>query len=212
MTREQCEQNFERFREDVKDHRVTVLREDGLYRHLRCSRGGYAYQFDVVTWPGYLAYTGDMGSFVFSRLPDMFEFFRGRREALVDLGYLAEKAVAADKPDGIRRYSEDRFREAVLADFAEFVDGHALTKGEADGLWQQIEDEVLSCGDNSHDAHSAAGRFRWEPDEPHKAQRQEVFPDFWEKRLEEYTTRFWWCCYAVPWAIEQYDRAKEATT
>ena len=28
--------------------------------------------FDIVTWPGYLCYSGDMGCFVFTRLPDMF--------------------------------------------------------------------------------------------------------------------------------------------
>lgn len=69
-----------RFDQDIAEHTVSVVRDDGEYRHLRCQRPGtWSYGFDIVTWPGYLAYTGDMGSFLFSRVRDMFEFFRGER-------------------------------------------------------------------------------------------------------------------------------------
>lgn len=207
------QQEFERFQRDVAEHAVSVLRDDGLYRHLRCRRGdSYTYGFDVITWPGYLCYTGDMGSFVFARIPDMFEFFRGRRKAVVDRRYLAEKAVAVDKPDGIRAYSEDLFKAAVKADFDSFVEGDGLTPEQAADLWRQIEDDVLSCGDDrhGHDAVEAAMTFRWVPEQLGLTQGREVFPFFYEHRLEEFTTRFWWCCYAVPWAIEQYDATKTA--
>jgi hypothetical protein len=206
---EEYRKQFERFCADIKGHSVTVLREDGLYRHLRCRRGdSYTYGFDVITWPGYLAYTGDMGCFVFSRLPDMFGFFRGRREAMVDRGYLAEKCTAKDKPDGIREYSEERFQEVVSQRFEEFAEGHELTPAQREDLWQQIEDDVLSCGDNHHDAVRAATEFRWVEADAGDTYGREVFTDFWEHRLEEYTSRFWWCCYAIPWAIEQYDRQR----
>jgi hypothetical protein len=202
---------FERFQFDVAGHGLTVLRDDGLYRHLRCRRDdSYTYGFDVITWPGYLCYTGDMGCFVFSRIPDMFGFFRGRDGAVVDRGYLAEKAVAADKHDGIRAYSEPLFRAAVKADFDLFVETHELTPEQGADLWECIEDNVLSCDDNQHSAVEAALNFRWAPDHVSEPRGREVFTDFWEHRLEDYTGRFWWCCYAVPWAIAQYDALRPA--
>jgi hypothetical protein len=196
---QEYEKQFAQFRENVGKHAVTVLRDDGLYRHLRCSAGSYHMQFDVVTWPGYLAYAGDMGSFVFSRLPDMFEFFRGRQTAMIDRGYLAEKAVASDRHDGLRAYSEEMLRRAVKADFDAFIEAHE--PDDADELWEAIEEDVLSCADNHVGAVNAALEFHW----PRGRGGRAVFPDFWEHRVEDYTPRFWWCCYAIPWAIEQYD-------
>lgn len=55
------DQQLERFLKDVSEHELTVLHEDGLYRHLRFARPNSGqYHFSIVTWPGYLAYTGDM--------------------------------------------------------------------------------------------------------------------------------------------------------
>jgi hypothetical protein len=70
----------ERFESDTAEHELTVLRDEGLYRHLSYGkpRSG-TMRVDVVTWPGHLAYVGDMGAFVFSRVADMFTFFRGDR-------------------------------------------------------------------------------------------------------------------------------------
>ena len=69
----------EHFESATAEHTVTILRDDGLYRHLRCQKPGtWIYGFDIVTWPGYLAFVGDVGDFVFSRTRDMFEFFRGQ--------------------------------------------------------------------------------------------------------------------------------------
>jgi hypothetical protein len=201
---DEYKKQFEQFENDVAEHTVSVLREDGLYRHLRCRRDdSYIYGFDIITWPGYLCYSGDMGCFVFTRLPDMFAFFRGRRTAMVDRGYLAEKAVAADKHDGIREYSEELFRAAIKVDFDTFVESHSLEPSRAAEVWQSIEDDVLSSADNHSEAVSAALAFQWPLDAYGRGRH--VFPDFWEHRLEDYTTRFGWCCYAVPWAIEHYD-------
>lgn len=193
------EGQFARFTEDVQNHRVTVLRDDGLYRHLRCSKGSYVYQFDVVTWPHHLAYSGDMGSFMFSRIEDMFEFFRGRRSAVIDRQYLAEKAVAVCKTDGLKRFSAERFRSLIL----ELAESHAEGYPQEcrEDLLARVRDEVLWAADQGQDyALRVAGEFEFDG--------SPVFHDLWDHGLEEHTARFWWCCYAVPWAIEQYDRLK----
>jgi hypothetical protein len=86
----------------------------------------------------------------------------------------------------------------------------STTSEQAAELWQQVEDDVLSSGVNLHDAVNAATTFRWAPDHLSEPRGREVFPDFWEHTLEDYTPRFVWCCYAIPWAIEQYDTALRA--
>lgn len=57
-----------RFPSDIATHRMTVIKDDGVYRHLRFRRPDTnCYSFDILTWPGYLAYVGDMGDYVFQR-------------------------------------------------------------------------------------------------------------------------------------------------
>ena len=76
-----------RFLGDIKDHTLQILRDEGVYRHIQVkSPGSYCYAFEVITWPGWLCYTGDMGSYTFQRLNDMFEFFR--RDPRSDDGHL----------------------------------------------------------------------------------------------------------------------------
>lgn len=202
---ENYQKQFDQFRADIAQHTIIVKRNDGLYRHLRCSRGGkYAHSFEVITWPGYLCYCGDMGCFVFTRLPDMFEFFRGRVTAMIDRDYIAEKAVAVDKPDGLRGFSEELFEAAVKADFESFTED--WSEEDKARLWEEIDDCVLQAASDGPSAAIEAAMSM-----SHNG--RDVCPDFYEHQLEEFTSRFVWCCYAIPWAIEQYDaamRLKEA--
>jgi len=78
--------------ERFKDHTVTVQHNEGMYRQWRCQKPGTRNcYFDVTTWPGYLAITGDIGDFVFARCDDMIPWVGG---AVRDPGYAAEKCVA----------------------------------------------------------------------------------------------------------------------
>jgi hypothetical protein len=89
-----------RFPDDIAQHQMKVKRNDGLYRHIYFGRPGTGnMSFSITTWPGYLAYTGDMGDYVFCRLDDMFQFFRTDRTP--NYSYWAEKVVAQDKADGV---------------------------------------------------------------------------------------------------------------
>lgn len=89
-----------RFLINTANHTMKVHRDDGIYRHLEFSRNGSnSYRFDLVTWPGYLCVTGDMGTWTFSRITDMFDFFTashfGRQESfLINPGYWSEKFEA----------------------------------------------------------------------------------------------------------------------
>jgi hypothetical protein len=192
----------ERFLKEVEQHQMTVLRDDGVNRHIRFRKPGTGNMgFDLITWPGYLCYTGDMGTYVFSRLRDMFEFFRTDREhqrkdgrtLFINRGYWAEKVQAVDKSSGLLEYSADKFREVV----SELLDGMDASAA----LREAVEDEVLCAADEGGQAaHDAASGFKFEG--------KHVFRDFWEYSLDIYTFRFVWCCYALAWGIEQYDKAK----
>lgn len=191
----------ERFLKDVSNHVMTVVRDDGVHRHLRFAKPGTGIMhFDIVTYPDYLVYSGDMGCYVFSRLRDMFEFFRVRpREGdkpgqlHINESYWAEKLEATDRPDGHLEYSADLFRQRVT---------EILDDMEADqDLRDEVQEYVLDYADDGEvRARDALDQFE------HNGRR--IFHDTWEWDLKEYTSRFVWCCYALAWGIQQYDAAK----
>lgn len=208
------------FLRDVEKHQMLVLRDDGIYRHIRFKRSDtMCMHFDLITWPGYLCYTGDMGSYVFTRLRDMFEFFRTDRDSTwlkknnltlgVNQRYWGEKLQASDKHDGFKKFSPDKFDAAIRNYFARWLRDNrdTTTKEERRDLWESICINVL-------DSNSDSGGYRKQC-AAHDFYRQVNkrvcfrFEDFWETDVEEYTHRFTWCCYALAWGIEQYDKAKK---
>ena len=69
MTPSYPDYDVHRFLPDVAEHKLTVLHDEGLYRHLRFQKPGTGfYWFDLITWPGNLAFKGDMGGFMFARI------------------------------------------------------------------------------------------------------------------------------------------------
>ena len=191
----------ERFGKDVAQHVMTVEIDNGVHRCLHFGRpGSGVYSFRVVTWPGHLYIGGGCGDFVFSRLTDMFEFFRSDH-GRVNLGYWSEKLQASAARAGYEKYSERVFREAIEQRLTDWIDGEDLTAEQIEELREQVADKVLAwASDGEYAAHTAARDFRFNGDE--------VFTDFWETDLKEYTYGFVWACHAIVWAIAQYDAAK----
>ena len=106
------------FLRDTAEHRVEILHDDGVYRLLRCRKPKtMAYGFDIVTWPGHLAISGDMGSGLFARLPDMFEFFRQPDDGPLRINpdYWHEKLEADCRRAEAHRFSPERFRQVVVS-------------------------------------------------------------------------------------------------
>lgn len=200
---------LEQFHKDIATHELTVVLDDGVHRHLRFRRPGtYCYGFDVVTWPGYLAISGDMGAAVFSRLNDMFEFFRQQpagddpQTLYINPGYWAEKCVANDGPR--EEFDAASLREFVTRAFNEFVDQEGAPEAAAaDELWEQLDSEVLSA-ESTHDAIVALSEFESDND------LKLGFPDAWElaSSFEVYTFHFIWRLYAIAHAVRAYDAAK----
>lgn len=87
------EPSVEVFLKDVSDHKMEIALDSGTYRHLKFkqSNNSWNMHYSLVTWPGYLCICGDMGTWTFARLPDMFDFFRSPREMAINPSYWAEK-------------------------------------------------------------------------------------------------------------------------
>lgn len=210
----------EQFLEDVDHHEMKVIRDDGIHRHIMFRKPGTrCYQFELITWPGYLCYCGDMGTFVFQRLEDMFEFFRmdrrdfnyrTERTLQINPGYWSEKLEAVNKSGGHTEFSEDLFKRAVLDYLVDWIRNHRddTTKDERRELWESVCDEVLGADGDSggYRMQAAAHDFQHFVN---KDVGEFYFQDFWERRVTDYTFHFIWCCYALAWGIKKYDESKQ---
>lgn len=192
------------FREESAKHVMTVLHEDGLYRHIRMAEPGTRmWSWDIVTWPNHLATSGDIADgFTFSRELDMIGFFNlgGGKEAYysdgapgIDFRYWAEK-LQGDQRDTAREYKHELFVQRVTESLTEDLERGDLTQEQAD----ELITEAREVEENSHAA------FEWLQD------HDEHFPDSWEWGLRDYTLSFQLACYAVNAAVQAYLEHKAA--
>jgi hypothetical protein len=191
------------FDRDVAEHEMTILLDQGLYRHLRFKRPNTGLgHFDVVTWPGSLAIGGDRDAFVFSRLPDMFEFFRSP-DGRINPDYWSEKII--DGRERAKRYSEDVARERIWSAVRdEYQASGETAKGLAKAVQEGICDpywcDSLACGDS---ARAAIDGFKYGRDG-----YEFWFEDSWEWNLRDWDYHYLWACHAIVWGIRQYDARK----
>ena len=186
-----------RFERDTAEHELTVLHDDGLYRHLRVAQPGNSeYWYDLVTWPGCLAVRGDFGDdWIFSRQRDMFEFFRRDR---INPHYWAQKTERGR--DSCRVYDEAAFRQRVTEAFVGAVRDSDAPRGLGRALRADVLDFDLSTEDS---ARKLLEDFEFEGFR---------FEDTWEWDFREYDPAYLWSCHAIVEGIRRYDlhRAAEA--
>jgi hypothetical protein len=185
---------YTRFTEDTAEHQLKIMHDDDLYRHLRCTKPGtWIYGFDIITWPGHLAVSGDVGDFVFRRVTDMFEFFELSRG--IDPYYWSQK-LTAPNPRDVRVFSEEKYIQHVhewLEEAVEFLDEDLAQRLRAAAKYQLLDEWEMPRDTRS--AIELLQEFEFDflgPQEP------------WEWDLTEYSHQFLWCCWAIKWAIEQY--------
>lgn len=182
-----------RFQADTGRHEMTVLHDDGLYRHLRFMQpkpASSAYWFDLITWPGSLVVRGDVEGYMFTRLPDMFEFFRG--EDGIHPDYWAEKLEHGRA--SAQTYSEELFRQHIVEYTVQ-----AIRYGDAPrGIGKAVREEILNSEFLADEAEARAvlQQFEFQGFE---------FEDAWKWNLRDYTRPFLWSCHAIVWGISQYD-------
>jgi hypothetical protein len=209
----------ESFLKDVAEHKMEILLDQGVYRHVRFARPGTnCYSFNLITGPGFLLYRGDMGCFEFERCRDMFGFFRPSegdlayhkskgRNIPINLQYWSEKLEAAEKNEGFKHFSDDVFRRNVIEGFKSYA--YDMNRQDRKALKDKIREELFCDFDDERDAFCAAIDFEFTDS---KGKRRHPFQDFWEHDCKEYNYHFVWCCYAIVWGIMQYDQAKAEKT
>lgn len=166
--------------EPFSDHVIELKFSNGLYRHWRCGRpdGSFTHSFNVVTWPGWMAVTGDMGSLMLSRIDDMVQFVRGHIESI---DYFAEKVtqeipvkefspkkmihVIQEKIDEIMEHSSDDDNDDQKGEDKEMIDrlealqrrldDGDISECEASGEWMDI------TGDTDPSFRDFTSNFLW---------------------------------------------------
>lgn len=199
----------ETFLKDVANHKLHIVNDSGIYRNLILSSGCIECRFEITTWPNHLCISGDMGCYVFSRCEDMFQFFR-RTELIIKPGYWSEKVEAECRMRGVKEFDITQVYERLdyyLERFKE--DLNAANEEEAEAIAEATEavtDFKTNCEDSEWDAVSRINN--WYADEAGGMD----LDDFWDGEFETFTYRYIWCCYAIVWAIQQYDalESKEA--
>lgn len=210
-----CDQK--RFERDVAEHTMTVIRDNGADRHIKFRRPDCSsYWFEILTWPGTLCIKGDMGTYVFSRLTDMFEFFRtddrgDPAKLYINSCYWCEKLQAVDSngcgKGEAKKFSPTIFKGRVIERFRSYCQDREVEPEKRRELWEALREDVLDPAEDSNATRA------WDSlNEFHDREHPRIFEDCWEWNCEEYTFHFIWNLYAIAWAIRQYDAAKATQT
>ena len=145
---------------------------------------------------GNLTIHGDMGTWCFARIDDMFKFFRNTGELKINAHYWAEKITSESRYGGpSERFNAATFKENVLA----HLDDCALSEMRMQEVLEALESEVFSGEEDESMVRRALADFKHKDFE---------FTDSWEINGKAFTYHYLWCLYAVVWGIQQYDSAK----
>ncbi len=184
---EQIQKSQDFFRKDTARHEITVILsspETHNYNIRYAQPGTGIGAVRILTYPGGLTYTGDMGTFVFERhgCRDMLAWWPGSVSS-----YIREKCVAGETDEYSEEFALERI--ASLYDWAEYDD-------EARAAKLSFLDQALVGGiENEHEYYSVCfGEL--EDDEPARP----TIP----------TTRFVWACEAIRTVAEFWRKAREA--
>lgn len=192
-----------RFARDTVGHEMTVLHDEGLYRHLRFQNPKSSlYWYEITTTPGQLTYSGDGESFVFRVAPDMFEMFRRSAESGgINATYWAEKC----KTGNAESYSRERFEKYVWKQVAE---AEPYYRGLREDVQEEIFDSLVWNVDGEHDALFVAMQYAFfltaGPD-ANGNRGPFSFRNVYDWQLRDFDWWFLFACHAIVDAIVKYD-------
>lgn len=200
----------ERFPRDTANHVMTVLHDDGLYRHLRFmpKSGGSFYWFDLITLPDSLVFRGDGESFVFTilRADDLFDLFRRTTyNGSINPSYWSEKL--SSQRNAATAYSKALFDERVTKELA---DAEPRFPGVTAAWREKVEGFLAEYDtDDEASAQQAVNDFWYLPDD---SDGDPFVFDAWDDwyLLRDYAWWFLWACHGIAWGIAQYDAATAA--
>lgn len=180
-------------------HQLTVLREDGLYRHLRMHNPemGSMWSWQVVTVPWFLTTFGDVADgYSFSREEDMLEFFSHAGTApnyytdgapLIDFRYWAEK-LRGGRSREVKQFSPQAFIEQVEDDLTDLEELDETRRASI----------LADAREHADDEHTARAWLD-------EAEQRELFgQDTWEWDCTDFDTHFLFTCWAIHLTASSY--------
>lgn len=187
---------------NTRAHEMTVLHDDGLYRHLRFQcPGSSIWYFDIITWPGSLTIRGDIGEgYTFTRSRDMFEFFN-HPFGYINTVYWAEKLERACS-DSAKDFDERAFLRQGIETITEYWDLTPQDRHDAIISFKEELDEQYP----THDFHyqvAEAFTFTDSAGETHE------FSDVWEWASNDWKFHFLVALHAIVWGINTYKKASQ---
>lgn len=186
----------ESFTNDVKNHKMTIMHDSAapeVYRHIRFKQPETINMyFDLTTWPGHLCISGDMGCFVFSRLNDMFEFFRSDN-GRINPQYWHEKVQAENKNGGVEKFEHETFKKVVMEEWNTLSENNCVKNND---LYNEIIEMLVHTEVESEQT-------------CYERAMDLLGHDFCERSCREYTYHYIWCLHAIVWGIQQYDAHKD---
>lgn len=164
------------FERNTAGHELVVLADRSTdavdpqpYRHLRLAAPGTRmYSWDIVTWPGHLATTGDIADgYTFARVHDMVDFFTPEPEPYrINPEYWAEK-LACSQREHAKVFSLESLLEAMDADIDECAQEYGMLAHWRPEWVQMLKDrarqevsEATEYGDSSTRADAAYSALR----------------------------------------------------
>ncbi len=173
-----------RFLKEVKNHKMTILKDDGVYRHIRFKQKESSNCFfDLITYPGHLVISGDMGDYIFARNHDMFSFFSTKDNKLnINLGYWTEKLKSISTFG-----AENGIKEFCRKETFKNIDLRTIHKSHR----KELKRELFNCEDE-RDAVEIMDNFN--------------ITDAWEYLAYKPTFHIQWILYAIKWGILKYEK------
>lgn len=182
------------FSENTKKHEIKMLVDSGMYRHIRfIEKGNNQYRFDLISWPGSICINGDMGTYVFSRVGDMFKFFANDD---LSYSYVAEKCKSQDSKIPVWVYDPCMVEEEAWRQVEEHIktypDSAKYLREDIRALLEShLHDEgVVSNEIYNYDNYG----FRFNTDD-------------WKTKILSY--QFLWCVTAIQWGVKKYSEVKK---
>lgn len=191
---------------NTKNHELRILREEGVYRHLRFQEPGTGiWHWDLITWPGSLAIRGDVGEgFIFTRTNDMLRFFdQGQPDGWINPSYWAEKldrgarSVQCMSPEKFAAHVRERADSLVESYFGFDAESEAEFRA---AVQSEVLDPTEDCTDEGYAA-SVLYNFEWDG---HHLD-EDMDPSAWR----DYEYHFILALHAILWGAKKYHAEKE---
>lgn len=194
----------EQFIKDVANHQMFVELNQGIYRHLifRQPEHSFVHRFEIITTPHLLTITGDMGTWSFSRIEDMFGFFRNSKELAINKSYWTEKLQNGvfGSSKLAKQYDGDKYKARIF----DTLENYDLTENQIKQLKEALDD--LDWDDPAVGRDLYDFQIDLDPDQGHRYHTFQL-QDIWEISDDTYIYQYVWCLYAIVWGIQQYDKA-----